>query len=82
MTQKSNESIKYEAPPVGGSKWFTHLPFWGGRGSWKFMLSSNLLKSKIPMLRLGGGGSWKLMLSSNLLKSKIPMLGGGEAHGN
>ena len=39
------------------------------------MLSSNLLKSKIPMLRVGWGwgGSWKLMLSSNLLKSKIPM---------
>ena len=42
------------------------------------MLSSNLLKSKIPMLRIGG---WMvktnfqlLMLSSNLLKSKIPML--------
>ena len=46
------------------------------------MLSSNLLKSKIPMLRVGGGGSQNLMLSSNLLKSKIPMLrvgGGGVA---
>ena len=40
------------------------------------MLSSNLLKSKIPMLRVGGGGGacGILMLSSNLLKSKIPML--------
>ena len=43
------------------------------------MLSSNLLKSKIPML---GGGLVEtnfqlLMLSSNLLKSKIPMLRGG-----
>ena len=46
------------------------------------MLSSNLLKSKITMLRggwFGGGGLVKtnfqlLMLSSNLLKSKIPML--------
>ena len=40
------------------------------------MLSSNLLKSKNPMLRVGGwvGGSQNLMLSSNLLKSKIPML--------
>ena len=42
------------------------------------MLSSNLLKSKIPML-MGGGGLVEtnfelLMLSSNLLKSKIPML--------
>ena len=40
------------------------------------MLSSNLLKSKIPMLREGGwvgggGGSQNLMLSSNLLKSKF-----------
>ena len=43
------------------------------------MLSSNLLKSKIPMLR--GGVSWNLMLSSNLLKSKIPMLRGGGVHG-
>ena len=64
----------------------------GGWGGWvggvsrNLMLSSNLLKSKIPMLRVGGlggwdgwGGSWNLMLSSNLLKSKIPMLrvGGG-----
>ena len=52
-------------------------------GSQNLMLSSNLLKYKIPMLRVGGwgggGGSWNLMLSSNLLKSKIPMLrvGGG-----
>ena len=46
------------------------------------MLSSNLLKSKFPMLRVGGGDSRNLMLSSNLLKSKIPMLRvGGEAHG-
>ena len=46
------------------------------------MLSSNLLKSKIPMLRVGGwvgeGGLLEtnfqlLMPSSNLLKSKIPM---------
>ena len=51
----------------------------GGGGSWNLMLSSNLLKSKIAMLRVGGGGSWNLMLSSNLLKSKIAMLrvGGG-----
>ena len=30
----------------------------GGGGSWNLMLSSNLLKSKIPMLRVGrwGGG--------------------------
>ena len=27
----------------------------GGWGSWKLMLSSNLLKSTIPMLRVGGG---------------------------
>ena len=47
--------IQNEAPPVGGSKWFAHLPLGGGRGSWNLMLSSNLLKSKIPMLRGGGG---------------------------
>ena len=40
------------------------------------MLSSNLLKSKIPILR---GGLWNSMMSSNLLKSRIPMLGGGLA---
>ena len=46
-----------------------------GGGSQNLMLSSNLQKSKIPMLRTGGwGGSQNLMLSSNLLKSKIPML--------
>ena len=45
---------------------------WVG-GSRNLMLSSNLLESKIPMLRVGGG-SRNLMLSSNLLKSKIPML--------
>ena len=28
----------------------------GGGGSWNLMLSSNLLKSKIPMLRVGWGG--------------------------
>ena len=50
----------------------------GVGGSQNLMLSSNLLKSKIPMLRVvgggGGGGAQNLMLSSNLLKSKIPML--------
>ena len=46
------------------------------------MLSSNLIKSKIPMLRVGEGAHGILMLSSNLLKSKIPILRvgwGGEA---
>ena len=39
------------------------------------MLSSNLLKFKISMLRVGGGGLMEFfMLSSNLQKSKIPML--------
>ena len=55
-------------PPIGGSKWFAHLPIWGGGGySRKLMLSSNLLKSKIPMC---GGGTYfqLLMLSPNLLK--------------
>ena len=62
----------------------SHL--WGGGGGhlWNLMLSSNLLKSKIP-ISVGGGGSggwgvegwWNLMLSSNLLKSKIPICGGG-----
>ena len=44
------------------------------------MLSSNLLKSKIPISKDGGGVGGTnfqlLMLSSNLLKSKIPILGG------
>ena len=54
---------------------------WGG--SQNLMLSSNLLKSKIPMLRVGwsGGCSRNLMLSSNLLKSKIPMLRVGTGGG-
>ena len=42
--------------------------------SQKLMVSSNLLKSRIPMLRVGSGGTQNLMLSSNLLKSKISML--------
>ena len=42
------------------------------------ILSSNLLKSKIPMLREEEGACGILMLSSNLLKSKIPMLRVGE----
>ena len=55
----------------------------GGVGGTNFqllMLSSNLLKSKIPMSGAGGGVGGSnfqlLMLSSNLLKSKIPMSGG------
>ena len=28
---------------------------WGGGGSWNLMLSSNLLKSKIRMVKGGGG---------------------------
>ena len=40
------------------------------------MLSSNLLKSKIPILRVGGGARGIMMLSSNLLKSKIVLSGG------
>ena len=53
---------------------------WGGGVSQDLMLSSNLLKSKIPICGGGGGGSRNLMLSSNLLKSKIPICvgsGGG-----
>ena len=53
---------------------------WVRGGSRNLMLSSNLLKSKIPMLRVGGGGEGlRNLMSSNLLKSKIPMLrvGGG-----
>ena len=55
----------------------------GGRGSRNLMLSSNLLKSKSPILWVGGGGgSWNLMLSSNLLKSKISIcVGWGGFHG-
>ena len=55
QTQTKPESN--EVPPVGGSKWFAHLPIGGAHGI--LMLSSNLLKSKIPMLRVGGvGGLW------------------------
>ena len=42
----------------------------GGGGLQNLTLSSNLLKSKIPMLDGGGGRSWNLMLSPNLLKKK------------
>ena len=47
------------------------------------MLSSNLLKSKIPISGGGVNGTnfQLLMLSSNLLKSKIPILGGGGVGG-
>ena len=58
----------------------SHFGVGGAVGSWNLMPSSNLLKSKIPMLRVGEWGAHgNLMLSSNLLKSKIPMLrvGGG-----
>ena len=72
-----------KAPPVGGSKWFAHLPIrGGGEGSRNLMLSSNLLKSKIPICGGGKAGvSRDLMLSSNLLKSKIPICGGGGFRG-
>ena len=46
-------------------------------------LSSNLLKSKIPMFSGGEGAHGKLMPNSNLLKSKIPMSArGGGGGGN
>ena len=56
----------------------SYVQWGGGQGVGRtnfqlLMLSSNLLKSKIPM-SVGGGVSWNLMLSSNLLKSKIAML--------
>ena len=58
----------------------SHL--WRG-GSQNLMLSSNLLKTKIPICWGGGwgGDSQNLVLSSNLLKSKIPICGGGEVSG-
>ena len=53
----------------------------GGTNFQLLILSSYLLKSKIPMSSWGGGVGGTnfqlLMLSSNLLKSKIPMSGGG-----
>ena len=56
----------------------SHLWGVGAGGSQNLMLSSNLLKSKIPIS--AGVGGWEdsqnLMLSSNLLKSKIPICGG------
>ena len=51
----------------------------GGEACGILMLSSNLLKSKISMLR--GGAHGILMLSPNLLKSKISMLRVGGACG-
>ena len=48
----------------------------GGGDSHNLMLSSNLLKSKIPMLRVGGDLQ-NLMLSSNLLKSQNSHIEGG-----
>ena len=59
---------------LGGSTKFHPFHEGGGEGgSRNLMPSSNLLKSKIPMLRVGGN-SQNLMLGSNLLKSKIAML--------
>ena len=51
----------------------SHL--WGG--SWNLMVSSDLLKSKIPICVWVFFFSWNLMLSSDLLKSKIPICEGG-----
>ena len=42
------------------------------------MLSSNLLKSKIPMLRVGGGGSWNFDAESKFAKiQNFHVEGGG-----
>ena len=58
----------------------TKIPILRGGGALRnLMLSSNFLKSKIPMLRVGGLRN--LMRSSNLLKSKIPILRVGGPHG-
>ena len=52
----------------------SHL--WGGGGLWNLMLSSDLLKCKIPICGGGGGGGvgetnfQLLMLSPNLLEKK------------
>ena len=94
-------NIENEAPPVGGSKWFAHLPIRGG-GSVEFDAEFKFAKIqnshlcvcvvggvffkefdaefKFPKIQNshlwgGGRGSRNLMLSSNLLKSKIPMGG-------
>ena len=61
-----------EAPPIGGSKWFAHLPI-GGGGSWNFDAEFKFAKIQNSHVE-GGGAHGILMLSSNLLKSKIPML--------
>ena len=66
--------------PRSGAQSGSHIYHLGGGGGGRgiLMLSSNLLKSRIPMLRVGRGGPRGiLMLSSNLLKSQIPMLRGG-----
>ena len=81
-------------PPPPKNKIHLKFPLGGGGSDWLktnfqlLMLSSNLLKSKIPMSSGGGGGGLVanfqlLMLSSNLLKSKIPMSswGGGGGGG-
>ena len=41
---------------------------WGGGGSWNLMLSSNLLKSKIPMLR---GEGWLVEFDAEFIFAKI-----------
>ena len=56
-----------------------------GGGLWNFDASSNLLKSKIPMLRVGGGrvGSWNFDAEFTFAKiqnSDVECWGGG-AHG-
>ena len=55
----------------------------GGESSWNLMVSSNLLKSKIPMLRVGVGAHGNQFLKVNFKFSKsspelkFPFSGGG-----
>ena len=60
----------------------------GGVGGWggsrKLMLSSNLLKSKIPMLRVGGWEGVLMEIDAEFKFAKIQnsYVEGGGAHGN
>ena len=56
-----------EAPSVGGSKWFAHLPIGGGGVSWNFDAEFKFAKIQNPHVEGWGGAHGILMLSSNWL---------------
>ena len=80
---------------MGGASWKFYAEFkfakiqnshvkggwWGGGAHGILMLSSNLLKSKIPMLRVGGGGgSWNFDAEFKFAKFQNSHVEGGSSN--